>query len=196
MRNKEIKTRYYDAWNFNTRRIIKRFEKLIFDNGGYIVSSWQKELDNFHFVARFSNYKNETWTDEKICFDSNYDSYIVFMIDGFVYYVQFDNNPFFEHYYIKQACRHDDANGAYITDYGAYSNELNREFLYDCLFSFDCTNDEIKEIANLFFNQIISAPASQTETKRVRKYYGVGNKHYYNNCPVVRKKSYFVIKEA
>ena len=187
------KTLYLDAWNYNANRIIKRIEKLVFDMDGCIVSSFQNELDNYHYVARFSNYKGEIWTDDKICFDSNYKGYISFYVNGFIYYLQFDNNPFFEHFFTKQASTADEL----ATQYRVYMDELNKQdFMFDCLFSFDCTDDEIKEISNLVFNQLMNAKPSRVSTTRRRVYHNYGRNYHYEKYPDKYRRNYHIVKEA
>lgn len=63
-----------------------------------------------------------------------------------------------------------------------YIENLNPEtWLFDCLFKSDCSNADIIEVANLIYNQLVSAPlgesVSETIRKRVPNYYNNGY-HY------------------
>lgn len=192
-------TLYLTAWSFNVARILKRIEKLVFDNGGAIVSNWEKELTTYHLIPRKETYSGEITYFEEKAITTNYKSYINFVLDGFIYSVSFDDNPFFEHYFQKIPVADD-----LKVKYKYYLEELNRDFLYDCLFHIDCNMEEIKEIANLIFNQLISFKNYKIATTRRRKYvsaYGSGtNKHhyYYENVPDLEPsycQQYFVVKE-
>lgn len=186
-------TLYLNSWDFNIARILQRIEKLVFDNGGCIVSTWEKELTTYNLIPRTTNYKNEITYYQEKAITTNYKSYIEFVLDGFVYYIQFDSNPFFEHYFSKIPVKED-----LKVEYKYYRNDLNRDFMYDCLFNINCSNEEIKEIANLIFNQILTAKNSCIATTRRRHYYN-GNKYYYENIPDREpeyRRQYFIIKEA
>jgi len=197
--NKE-ETLYLNPWEFNAARILQRIEKLVFDNGGCIVSTWEKELTKYNLIPRTTDYRNETTIYKEKAITTNYRNYINFMLDGFVYSLSFDDNPFFEHYFLKKPIGSD-----LKVQYKYYLEELNRDFLYDCLFHIDCSIEEIKEIANLIFNQLISFKGYKIATTRRRKYitsYGSGkNSHhyYYENIPdkePTYNQQYYIIKEA
>lgn len=193
-------TLYLSGWQFNIARLLQRIEKLVFDNGGKIVSTWEKELTTYKLIPTTTNFKFETTVYQERAITTNYRSYITFVLDGFIYSLSFDSNPFFEHYFQKIPVKDD-----LKVEYKYYLEKLNRDFLYDCLFSIDCSMEEIKEIANLFFNQILAFKNYQIATTRRRRYissYGGGtNKHHYiyenipDKVPTYRQQ-YYVIKEA
>ena len=193
-------TLYLNGWNFNVARLLQRIEKLVFDNGGKIVSTWEKELTNYHLIPTTTNFKFETTVYEDRAIDTNYKSYITFVLNGFIYSLSFDSNPFFNHYFQKIPVKED-----LKVIYKYYLEYINKDFLYDCLFSIDCSNEEIKEIANLIFNQLMNFKKYEIATTRRRKYvtaYGGGtNKHHYiyENIPDKEpsySQQYYVIKEA
>lgn len=59
----------------------------------------------------------------------------------------------------------------------ACSDDLSKEWLHDCFFSFNCSKADIKEAANLIFNQLVTAPKSVIRIDYVKR--RVPN--YYNN---------------
>lgn len=186
------KTLYFNGWKFNAARLLQRIEKLVFDNGGAIVSTWEKELNTYNLIPTTTNYKFETTTYKDKAITTNYINYINFVLDGCIYYIDFDDNPFFNHYFSKIPVKED-----LKIVYKHYINDLNRDFMFDCLFDINCSYEEIKEIANLIFNQILTAKNSQIVTTRRRRYYN-GNKYYYENVPDKEpgyKQQYFIIKE-
>lgn len=188
-------TLYLTAWGYNSARLFQRLEKIALDNGGAIVSTWEKELTTYHIIPRYDDR-----VDEEKAITTNYRSYINFYLDGFVYYIQLDSNPFFPHYFQKIPVNKDLQN-----KYKYYLEELKTsDFLYDCLFGFDCSDNEIKEIANLIYNQVLNFKGYKKATTRRRRYvsgYGNGaNKHHYiyENIPdeePTYKRQYHVIKD-
>jgi hypothetical protein len=75
---------------------------------------------------------------------------MTFILDDFLYYFQIDSNPFFEFYIIKNPIEN------YISKNRYYTEELSKTWVYDCLFTSECNNEEIKEIANLLFNELVA----------------------------------------
>ena len=136
---REEKTLYLNNWEFNIARVLKRLEKVIDDNGGEFVSNWEKEFDNYKFISRNTNQELK----------AHFKNRMTFVLDGFLYYFQIDENPFFEFYIIKNPIEN------YISKNRYYKEELNKNWFYDCLFNSDCNDEEIKEIANLFFNELV-----------------------------------------
>lgn len=101
--------------------------------------------------------------------------YITFILDDIYYYFQVDKNPFFPFYYIKTPAN----NGRYSKD--ACCMEDEKEWLYDCFFSWNCSDADIKEGANLIFNMLCNAHFSEIirdkQKKRVPNIYD-GGWHY------------------
>jgi len=105
-------------------------------------------------------------------------TYISFVIDNMYYYVQFDENPFFDFYYIKTPVN---SRNEYSRD--ACSENLNKDFLWDCFLSLKkpATDADRREAANMIFNQITSAKDSiirrDSRRQRVSNTYNSGY-HY------------------
>lgn len=186
-------TLYFNGWRFNTARLLQRIEKLVFDNGGAIVSTWEKESTTYTLIPTTTNYKFEVAIYENKAVTTNYTNYINFVLDGYIYSIDFDDNPFFDHHFSKIPVKDN-----LKVEYKYYRNNLNRNFMFNCLFDINCSYEEIKEIANLIFNQILTAKNSQIATTRRRHYYN-GNKYYYENIPDKEpgyRQQYLIIKEA
>ena len=81
--------------------------------------------------------------------------YITFIFEDNYYYFSIDSNPFFPFYYIKTPIK----NNKYSKD--ACCMEDKKEWLYDCFFSWDCSDADIKEGAHLIFNMLCNAPFSE-----------------------------------
>lgn len=84
-----------------------------------------------------------------------HDLYLSFVIDDSYYYMQLDENPFFEFYYQKTPIK----NGRYSAD--VYLTELEKTWLYDCFFEMDCAAADRREAANLIYNILVNAPYSE-----------------------------------
>ena len=198
----KTETLYFTNWSYNAARILQRLEKLIDDNGGVIASTWEHSFNTLYTlhnrtlsgaireqaerVQRLeklnrdaSAARAELETLQNInCppIETRFKSWISFVIDNVYYYLSFDSNPFFPFHLQKIKVN----NLSYTGDF--YMEELNKNsWMFDCLFSFNCTGAEIKEITNLLFNELQTAPLSgeyiETTKKRVPNLYD-GGYHY------------------
>ena len=194
-------TLYFTNWNYNAARILKRLEKLITDGGGVIASTWggsfntlytlhnrtlngaireaEERLQRLEELNRDASSAREKLEELKSIkcppIKTRFNGYIGFILDNIYYYVSFDDNPFFPFHLQKIKVN----NFSYTGDF--YLEELKKDWLFDCLLSFRCNDDEIKEITNLLFNNLIAAPLTEeyieTTKKRVPNLYNAGY-HY------------------
>lgn len=205
-------TLYFTNWNYNAARILQRLEKLIYNNGGVIASTYEHSFDTLYTlhnrtlsgaireqaerVQRLeelnrdaSKAREELETLQAIkCppIETRFKNWIGFVLDNIYYYLSFDNNPFFPFHLQKIKVN----NLSYTGDF--YLEELNKkEWFFDCLFSFHCTDAEIKEITNLLFNELQAAPMSgeyiETTKKRVPNLYNSG--YHYETVQTRNKKT-------
>jgi hypothetical protein len=79
------------------------------------------------------------------------DGYTNFILDDDYYYFQIDDNPFFPFYYTKTPIK----NNKYSKD--VYMEESKKEYLYDCFFEENPAQEDIKEAANILFNELTNA---------------------------------------
>ena len=201
---KENERLYPATWEYNAARILTELAKIITNNGGKvkplksaIISNrtvdsakreYKEKIERFtelekdnHNEARAAaiiKYREKLEALEKVNNDPitvTHTSYINFVYDGFYYYYQVDNNPFFEFYYHKIPVN----NGRYSRD--TYLTEDKKEWLFDCFFSCECSFADVVEAANFIFNMLIQAKPSEihreTTRKRVANTYDGGH-HY------------------
>lgn len=90
-------------------------------------------------------------------------SYISFVLDDDVYYFQIDDNPFFPDLYSKTPLYDD----KYSKD--AALDHMNKEWLFDCFLSWDCSRADIVEAANMIFNYLCNAKYSEIIRDRRRE---------------------------
>lgn len=92
-------------------------------------------------------------------------TYISFILDNTYYYVELNDNPFFDFHYQKTPIN----NGIISKD--AYLEELDKSFLWDNFLRVgEVAQADYIESANILFNTLISAPCSEKyrDKKRVR----------------------------
>lgn len=91
-------------------------------------------------------------------------TYISFTINGYYYYFQFDDNPFFEILYRKIPVN----NNTYSKDY--YLEEFQRGILsQDCYLLSGCTEEEIDRAAVYIYATLLNSPASRKARKDYRR---------------------------
>lgn len=134
--NSKLFLRPYD---FNRCRIMQALAEVVENNGGKV-----KPGKSVFVVDR-----NLTNADPVKVY---YTSYITFVFQGMAYYFQTEDNPFFPTMYIKTPVRE----GKYSKD--ACLEELKTVWQYDCVFSSNMSESDIKEIANILFNGLVKSP--------------------------------------
>lgn len=210
MENKEKKL-YLNQWNFNCYLIINELKKEVLKNGGFIVSSWQKEKETTTIFNRtISEYKIKIEEFKKVKQKynkkeleelaksngyiknmielekdfTNYDykenkgekltttSYLHFVLNNKLYYLQFDENPFFEWYFSKNEISND-----LKCSKNYYLQKLNKN-IYDLDSYYSMANKkDVERIAKNYFDYLVNSKDSQ---------------HYNNKT---RKESYFIIED-
>lgn len=139
-----------------------------------------KELESIH--------------DERIVHNT---SYLQFKLDDYVYYIEFNDNPFFSHHMIKQRINEIKDN-RYIVKYNHYIDTFNLDIFNDIdLFNYNLTDDELKESVDILFNMLIDANESEIVINRQREYCYNCDRYTYKQVKEVNKKEYkeVIIKE-
>lgn len=183
---------YPATWEYNAACILTELAVIVTNNGGKvkplkkaIISNrtldsakreYREKVERFtelektnHIEARAAAIKTYTEKLEKLESVSNepitvtHTSYITFVHDGYKYYYEVSDNPFFEFHYNKVVVK----NGKCSRD--IYSDEDKKEWLYDCFFSATCSTADIKEAANMIFNMLVSAKPSEIYRERTRQ---------------------------
>lgn len=105
-------------------------------------------------------------------------SYISFIYEDKYYYLQIDDNPFFDFYYIKTPID----NGTYSKD--ACMQSFDKSWAWDCFLATTgkrATKEDIKEAANIIFNTLTAAKDSTVRIDRhkVRVRNTYDNRYHY-----------------
>lgn len=188
-------TYYYTNWNYNAARLLDRLQTIVENNGGYIAETNAPDyffhcfqtlytIHNRSLMGAICEQNERIERIKKFGRDASaaeaelnrllsiqappvktrFTSYIHFVLDEFYYELSFSDNPFFPFHYRKIKLK----DNQFVGDY--YLEEFTKEWLYDCLFSFECNDAEIKEISNMIFNALCNAKASgeYIESKKTR----------------------------
>lgn len=199
---RDEQTLYLTSWDYNSVLIIKELIKIVENAGGtvkpayhtgYIVNrsllekiqDTQKRIDTARdkltaaqkkiYIHNLQCELEQLQSRDNAPVKVANSNYISFVLDGIYYYVELDDNPFFDFYYSKKPV----VNGKVSKN--AYLDKLDKEWLYDCYLSYDCTNTERREAAYCIYNALIQAKNSEiyreTTKKRVANTYNSGY-HY------------------
>lgn len=134
---------YLRAWEYNASRIITELANIVESHGGRVKPT------NTAIVS------DRSAKEEAEPITVTHTSYISFVLDNTFYYYQVDDNPFFEFYYQKTPIK----NGKRSRDAGAEADKT--EWLFDCFFGSNCSQQYIVGAADLIFNMLCNAPLSK-----------------------------------
>lgn len=104
-------------------------------------------------------------------------SYIRFVYENYYYSYNIDSNPFFEFYICKAPIKTENNRRTY--DANRYLIESSKSWLYDVFFEQGAAEADIKEAANLLFNELVKAPAGELVTDRQRVSNTYDNRYHY-----------------
>ena len=186
---------YLSNWEYNMVIILNELRNIVENNGGSVKKQntaivtnrtlteakreAEQRLEHLETIEKEMPGNNEHRTKaikeyrEKVEKYSHVDntpielpcaSWITFALDGMYYSLSMDDNPFFDFYLIKTPI----VNGKYSQD--ASAEVFTRDWLYDCFFRCDASQDDRKEAANMIFNACINAKRSPIirDKKRIR----------------------------
>ena len=125
-----------------------------------------------------------------------FSNYINFELDNKIYYIQLQDNPFFEDYIIKEEA--EETLEGYLVKYNHYMENLDKTWISECesikSFYQTLTEKQIKILALRLFEQIKNAKNSEivTNKKRVNNYYN--NSYHYEYIKEERNKKYKILK--
>lgn len=199
---KENQRLYLTAWNYNAARIMSELAKIVENNGGRYKPTNAAIISDRHLTSMLSEYEEKITLYKSIVSEGRgnertieainrmereidglkkinndpiqvtHTTYISFILDGFYYYYQVDDNPFFDFFYSKTPVK----NGKHSLD--AVLEEDKKAWLYGCFFHSGCADADIREAANLIFNMLVSSENStvrrDSKKKRVPNTYNSG----------------------
>lgn len=203
---KENERLYLSNWQYNACRITSTLATIVENNGGTVkplktaiisnrtLEATKRDLTDklaqleminaAQYNDKRNNYiiskRNELEKLEQIKNDPiavSHTSYISFILNDVYYSYSLSDNPFFDFHYSKIQV----INNKYSLDH--YCSVDKKEWFFDCFFSFDVSDSDIKEAAHLIFNMLVNSPYSEkyrnSTRKRVPNLYD-GGYHYEN----------------
>ena len=180
--------RYLTSWKYNAALILDELEAIVLNNGGAIVSTWQKtrkeyaitnrsitgaireQLDRVERLEKHNRVEAAIAAREKLDELQSLPNephitpygdftYICFALNGFYYYYSLDDNPFFDFHYSKTPIINGEINKSH------YCRNDPKTWFYDCLWSWKCSRDDIQTAANSIFNMLQKATPCNTYKK-------------------------------
>lgn len=108
-------------------------------------------------------------------------TYISFKLDNVYYSYSADNNPFFPFHYCKTSINNNSI------DLDAFYMEAGKDWLYDCFFTFNASDSDCKDAANIIFNELMHSNFStirrEHTKRRVTNLYNSGYHYEYIETP-------------
>lgn len=142
---------YLSGVALNNCKGLTELYNIIKKEGGYIVYDWQEKINPTYIYNYHDNDKLEIKT--------YFISYIHFVLDGYLYYIQLNDNPFFLGRFSKISI---DQKGKASKD--IYSDELDMVY-----FDYKMTKEEIKESALKLYEYLVKAKPSKKYVERTKK---------------------------
>lgn len=179
---------YLRNWEYNSARILRELVKIIENNGGevkpsvcnrfalvsnrtleYAIMETREKLEKYERLeaggksnpARVEAIKKmrddlERWESfDNTPFRADHLGYIRFTLNRYEYVYNHDDNPFFDFHFTKSPILDKWEERCHY-----YSQTGKKEWLYDCFFSLTCSEEDVREAANMIFNMLMLAPVS------------------------------------
>lgn len=216
-----MKKLYLKTWCFNTYRILNEIRKEVEKMGGELVESFpyilKKEkiliYDRYYLEAeretkanlekssKLDNYNRKYYKGYYEAIKRNYkfkkivicQNWLHFYYKGFIYYVEIDENPFFEHYIMKEKAEQDGE--AYVVKYAYYIQELKNTIINKINSTAFISDKEIKKIAKKFLQEILEQKESEIvkTRKRVENLFNRG--YHYETIKEEKISKYIKLEE-
>lgn len=175
-----IYSKYHKDYEITNRSIsgnINENQKKI-DHAKEMIKEFPDRIDKLEkYISRLEQENaelREKYHDEmEVPILCTHKGQINFTLDGAYYEYCLDDNPFFPFHYWKFRTK----DGKY--DHNMLGEEDKKDWLYDCCFYRGMGNEEVKEIANLIFNMLVSANYSKPVTEKMRVPNTYDNRYHY-----------------
>lgn len=188
-----MEKRYLKNWDYNCARLLDALRRIIENEGGRVKQFPKYEITNRivdHVIAEMtekieqlervnqehgSNEAREKALKEyreKLEEAQRFDNtplelpiyhQITFILDNVFYEYVLDDNPFFDFILWKTPI----ANGERHVCLGEIIEDKN--WLFDSFFRFSCSDEDIKEAANMIFNILVKHPLCKLDREQTRK---------------------------
>ena len=189
-------SRFCRLSKYNQFRILEEVKKMLVNEGAVLLINQYQKMIEYTCISsdcREEDFKRKLQELKKIKIinhDLNTGGCLYFILNGYYYYISFDDNPFFPIMYKKIKI---DDEGGYVGERYIYSTEeLNEKtfkktghsaisIAYDCLWGI-MSEEDVAEVADDFYQKlkkyIIDGAEAQIVNEKKRVYYS-NNKYYY-----------------
>lgn len=195
---------YLTSWEYNAAKVLTELAKMVIEKGGRVAPTYKAVISNRNLDDEKRHYRDdivhlaelekrshkeiranaiEEYKErlEKLESINNdpitvtHISSIYFILDGFIYYYQVNDNPFFDFHYTKTVVK-DGKFSKYV-----YGVEDKKEWFSDRFLYYTCTDSEMMQAASYILDMLVSSKPSPVyrnkERKRVPNAYD-GGYHY------------------
>ena len=152
-----MEKRYLSSWEYNCSMILDYIKQLVEEEGGRLVTTWQKTAKMYEIVNR--NLKTDQTPIHNIFGDYRY---INFVLGDSYYYYSMNDNPFFGVTWGKVPV----VNGR-ITE--AYTTREKIFWLEDVYLTGRCTKEDAKRAAKTILAKLICIAYTKPDMKREPK---------------------------
>lgn len=150
-----------------------------------------KQLTDYKKIKENSLMELEKIKNKRIVYNTNY---LQFKLDNYIYYIQFDSNPFFEHYIHKQPID-EIKDDKYIVKYNYYIDNFSLDILNEFdLYDYNLSNKDIKKIVNILYNYIVNSKTSEIVQTKQKEYCYCCNRYYTKTIKEIKVKEYSEVK--
>lgn len=180
---------YYSKIQIVNRSIIEEIENC----KRFLTGKTSEEIKNNEILLEKLNTFDKLSKINNKAKTVQFKNYITFKLENCIYYIQLQDNPFFEDYIQKENIS-EIKNNEYIVKYNHYMENLKKDWIeeYPGIKTFyDSLNaKQIKDLATRLFQQLKKHPVSEiiTDKKRVNNYYD--NNYHYEYIKEIRNKKY------
>lgn len=139
----------------------------------------KKQLNDYMEIKKEALEKLEKIKNKKIVYNQNY---LHFKLNDYIYYIQFEENPFFPHYIHKEKID-EIKNDIFIINYNHYidnfkDNDIDFIFNDTDFFDYDISTTTFKKIAKRLLKVCIENKESEIVYNKEKKYcYSCGHAH-------------------
>lgn len=146
-----------------------------------------KQLTDYKEIKEKALVGLEKIKDKRIVYNTNY---LQFKLDNYIYYIQFDSNPYFNHYIHKQPIDEIKDN-KYIVKYNYYIDDFSLDMFNEFdLYNYNLSNKDIKKIVNILYNYIINSKTSEIVQTKQKEYCYCCNRYYTKIIKEIKIKEY------
>lgn len=182
----------YEEIEIINRSILEEIE----ENKRLLNGKTQKEIEQNKYTKEIQKQLEELEKIDNTPKKVKFKNYINYYLNDFVYYIQLQDNPYFEDYIQKEETEKT-AEG-YKVKYNYYMETLKKDWIdnYNDIerYSQILTTKQVKELAKSLFEQITKYPVCKILTNKIRANNYFDDRYHYEYIKEERNKLYKIIE--